>query len=145
MLNRAFSTTRLTDLSSVFVPIYTPTVSNIKKSGLSPYISFNEHSRYHTSAIIAAAIETNLLPYRLKKNPITLADTINKLNWAKSTKLASLSVSVPLPLSKNEHYKILAQTSNSKPAVPILSLLDRVSTEVSLVYDIVQKKKKKGD
>lgn len=122
--------TRLAELSSIYVPIYTPTIKAAQQCGLSPnYLQFNELSRYHTSALIAAAIETNLLPYRLKKNPITLADTVSKLNWVRSTSLASLAVSVPLPISKNGYVETV---ETFKQLRPTLSLLDRVppSTEV---------------
>ncbi|KAI9244658.1 tubulin domain-containing protein [Sporodiniella umbellata] len=69
-LNRIFSLTRLSELSSEYAP-------------------------YHTSAIIAAAIETNSVPYRLKKNSVTLADSISRLNYVRNTKLATLSIALP--------------------------------------------------
>jgi hypothetical protein len=128
MLNRALGITRLSDLSSIYVPIYTPTQSH----GLSPYLHFNEYSRYHTSAIIASAIETNSLPFRLKNNPLTMAETISKLNWVRSTSLASLSVSVPLPIMKNGYIDTLETFKTQKLLRPTLSLLDRVSTEVKI-------------
>jgi hypothetical protein len=130
MLNRAFGMARLSELSSIYVPIYTPTLIAAQRCGLSPhYLQFNDMSRYHTSAIIAAAIETNSLPYRIKKNPITLADTVSKLNWVRSTRLASLAVSVPLPISKSGYIETLENFNKLRPT---LSLLDRVppSTEV---------------
>lgn len=126
MLNRALSITRLADLSSIYVPIYTPTQSAIQKCGLSSYIQFNELSRYHTSAIIATAIESNSLPYRLKHNSMTMAETVSKLNWVRSTRLASLSVSLPLPISENGYTDTL---ENNPVLKPTLSLLDRVKTQ----------------
>jgi hypothetical protein len=126
MLNRAFGITRLADLSSIYVPIYTPTQTH----GLSPYIQFNEYSRYHTSAILASAIETNSLPFRLKNNPLTMAETVSKFNWVRSTSLASLSVSVPLPILKNGYIDTLEKFKTQQLLRPTLSLLDRVSTEV---------------
>ncbi|KAI8880500.1 tubulin nucleotide-binding domain-like protein [Backusella circina FSU 941] len=73
ILNRALSMSRLSESSS-------------------------DYSLYHTSAIIAAAIDTVTLPFRLKRNPITFADCVHRLNWVRSSKLASLSVSFPLPI-----------------------------------------------
>ncbi|CEP09224.1 hypothetical protein [Parasitella parasitica] len=124
MLNRALSITRLADLSSIYVPIYTPTQSAIKKCGLSPYMQFNELSRYHTSAIIASAIESNSLPYRLKHNAMTMVDAVGKLNWVRSTSLASLYVTLPLPISKNGYGDTLENSQNMNPT---LLLLDRFS------------------
>jgi hypothetical protein len=133
MLNRALGITRLAELSSIYVPIYTPTKSAVEKAGLSPYLKFNEYSRYHTSAIIAAAIETNMLPYRLKHNPITMADTVSKLNWVRSTSLASLSVSLPLPILKGGYVSTIETFKNSHQLRPTLQLLDRISmTEVTI-------------
>lgn len=126
MLNRALSITRLSDLSSIYVPIYTPTQSSIQRCGLSSYLRFNELSRYHTSAIIASAIESNSLPYRLKHNPLTMADTVSKLNWVRSTSLASLSVSLPLPISENGYTDTL---ENNQQLKPTLSFLDRVAVQ----------------
>ncbi|KAI8647274.1 tubulin domain-containing protein [Parasitella parasitica] len=124
ILNRALSITRLADLSSIYVPIYTPTQSATKKCGLSPYMRFNELSRYHTSAIIASAIESNSLPYRLKHNSMTMADAVSKLNWVRTTRLASLSITLPLPISENGYIDTL---ENSQKMNPALSLLDRFS------------------
>lgn len=126
MLNRALSITRLSDLSSIYVPIYTPTQSSTQRCGLSSYLRFNELSRYHTSAIIASAIESNSLPYRLKHNPLTMADTVSKLNWVRSTSLASLSVSLPLPISENGYTDTL---ENNQQLKPTLSFLDRVAVQ----------------
>ncbi|KAI9338876.1 tubulin domain-containing protein [Pilaira anomala] len=128
ILNRAFGMTRLAELSSIYIPIYTPTMTAVKTSGLSPYLYFNEFSRYHTSAIIAAAIETNSLPYRLKTNSITMAETISKLNWVRNTSLASLSVSLPLPITKNGYIETIETLTKPQQLRPTLSLLDRLST-----------------
>ncbi|KAL0143969.1 tubulin domain-containing protein [Mucor lusitanicus] len=125
MLNRALSITRLADLSSIYVPIYTPTHAAVQKCGLSPFVQFNDLSRYHTSAMIASAIESNSLPYRLKHNPMTMADTVSKLNWVRSTNLASLSVCLPLPISETGYTGTL---EDKQPLKPTLPLLDRMST-----------------
>lgn len=130
MLNRALGITRLADLSSIYVPIYTPTSSH----QLSPYLHFNEYSRYHTSAIIASAIETNSLPFRLKNNSSTMAETISKLNWVRSTRLASLSVSVPLPILNNGYIDTLEKFKTQQQLRPTLPLIDRVSTEVNIAF-----------
>lgn len=118
--------TRLADLSSIYVPIYTPTHTAVQKCGLSPFVQFNDLSRYHTSAIIASAIESNSLPYRLKHNPMTMADTVSKLNWVRSTSLASLSVCLPLPISEKGYTHTLEHNHQLKPT---LSLLDRISAQ----------------
>ncbi|ORE07433.1 hypothetical protein BCV72DRAFT_249441 [Rhizopus microsporus var. microsporus] len=88
-LNRALSMTRLGELSSIY-----------------------EYSRYHTSAIIAAAIETNSLPFRLKKNAATLAESVSRLTYVRNTKLATLSVTLPLLKEKKGPLSLLDYESN---------------------------------
>ncbi|CAO3696046.1 unnamed protein product [Rhizopus stolonifer] len=113
-LNRAFSITRLSELSSVYVPIYTPTEKALHASGLQPYLHFDEYSKYHTSAIIAAAIETNSLPYRLKKNSLMLADSIARLGYVRGTKLATLSVSLPFVKGSTDTLTLLDRFSKTE-------------------------------
>jgi hypothetical protein len=45
-LNRALSITHLSELSSVYVPIYTPTEKALKTSNLQPYLQFNVNILY---------------------------------------------------------------------------------------------------
>ncbi|ORX52832.1 tubulin nucleotide-binding domain-like protein [Hesseltinella vesiculosa] len=97
-LNRMFATTQLSQSSSIFVPIHTPSNDQIYASGLSPYIQPNCSSTYHTSAILSAAIETATTCFRLKKKSMTLGNLEGLLNWRKDTRLASLNVSLPLPI-----------------------------------------------
>ncbi|KAI8329579.1 tubulin domain-containing protein [Blakeslea trispora] len=133
-LNRSLSLSRLSELSSLYVPIYTPTQKSAQQSGLSALVQLNELSRYHTSAIIAAAIETNSLPYRLKQNPATLADTIGRLNWARNTNLASLSVCLPLPISKQGYHHTLDSLTQPNQLVPILPLLNKMEKKDTIIY-----------
>ncbi|KAI8978022.1 tubulin domain-containing protein [Pilobolus umbonatus] len=100
ILNRSISLTQISELSSIY-----------------------EYSTYHTSAIIAAGIESNLLPYRLKKNPIAMADNINKLSWVRSTKLGYLSITLPLPISSNG-YEDTLHNHTTKQLKPTLSYLN---------------------
>ncbi|KAI8094975.1 tubulin domain-containing protein [Gilbertella persicaria] len=117
MLNRSLGLTRLAELSSIY------------QCGLSPYVQFNEMSRYHTSAMIAAALETHSLPYRLKQNSITMADTVSQLNWVRNTRLAALSVCLPLPILKTGYTDTLNMLKPNEMK-PMLSLLDKVSKEM---------------
>ncbi|KAI8374683.1 tubulin domain-containing protein [Radiomyces spectabilis] len=93
-LSHAFSLARLSPLSSLYVPLRTPQRIN------SPYLHANCESLYHTSAILSAAIETASLPYRLKKNGLSLTDSIALLNRQQPTRLAGLTVSLPVPVQE---------------------------------------------
>ncbi|ORZ01731.1 tubulin domain-domain-containing protein [Syncephalastrum racemosum] len=68
LLNRALSMARLSEHSTTYIPLYTPTSQQLKHV---PYIHANSHLLYHTSAILAAAIETVSLNYRqVERSPL---------------------------------------------------------------------------
>ncbi|CDS11095.1 hypothetical protein LRAMOSA03359 [Lichtheimia ramosa] len=96
MLNRSLAMTRILDLSTSYIPLMTPTWNQIQSSGLVNYIHPNCDSLFHTSAILSAAIETVSLSWRLKKNPVTMADLTSKLDGQGSTKLSGLALALPL-------------------------------------------------
>ena len=53
---------------------------------------------YHTAAILASAIDTASVPYRLETNPCVLADITHSFN-AQNRKMAAICSSMPFPLS----------------------------------------------
>ncbi|KAH3882235.1 protein misato homolog 1-like [Dreissena polymorpha] len=65
-----------------------------------PYLDFNS-SPFHTSAILAAAIDTMTLPYRLYDGAINITDITHSFN-AQGRKMASLSANFPLGLYQDE-------------------------------------------
>ncbi|CAO3622466.1 unnamed protein product [Cunninghamella echinulata] len=133
-LNRLFSTTRLSDLSSIYVPMYTPTKETMNASGLSTFIQPNYHLLYHTSAILSACIETATAPYRLKKSLMKMDDLNALLNWRRDTKIASISQSLPLPLVKENQTQSLLHTSSSN--LLHFSLPTQLSTSSSQFIDV---------
>ncbi|CAB5205145.1 unnamed protein product [Rhizophagus irregularis] len=90
ILNIALSTTQLTEFSSLFNPINTPAANqpNFKLILSSKRIS-----------IVSAAIETATLPFRSRHNFTSMFDLITQLNWRGNTKLGSLGLAFPLPIS----------------------------------------------
>ncbi|CAI2163768.1 11767_t:CDS:10 [Funneliformis geosporum] len=92
ILNVSFSTTQLIELSSLFNIINTP-------STRSQFFRPNINLPYHTSSVVSAAIETSTLPFRTRHNFISMFDLINRLNWRGNTKLGSLGLAFPLPIS----------------------------------------------
>ncbi|KAI8071537.1 tubulin domain-containing protein [Gongronella butleri] len=118
-LNRFFGIPRLTQASSLFVPLYTPTSSRIQIDGLAPYIHPNCASVYHTSAVLSAAIETATSCFRLKRDAMTISGLEGLLNWRRETRLASLGVALPLPISS---YGYSASLSSNRPLLPLMDL-----------------------
>ncbi|KAI8988227.1 tubulin domain-containing protein [Mycotypha africana] len=133
MLNRALSLTRLSQLASVYIPIYTPTNAMADKCGLSSYLQFNDNSKYHTSAIVAAAIDNNSIPYRLTRPQLSMGDVMTKIVQANNSRLASLSVSIPLPIlakGYRETMETFKFDDQLKPLLPLLQSYSKQSTDV---------------
>ena len=79
--------------SSLVVPIAMP------QRPLPPYISLDSSSQWHTSALLATALESVTLPSRLKNNANrdTLGTTTELLNVMGKQSIASLQLSVQKP------------------------------------------------
>lgn len=59
-LSEGLATARMAELASLYVPLAAPA-----DPATLPYLSYNPAVPYHTSAILATAIDTALLPVRL--------------------------------------------------------------------------------
>ncbi|KAI8145038.1 tubulin domain-containing protein [Fennellomyces sp. T-0311] len=132
VLNRSLSMTRILDLCTTYVPLYTPSPAHIRKSKLFPYIHPNCNSLYHTSAILSAAIETVSLAYRVKSNLMTIGDLCYKMNGQGTTRLSGISASLPLPFLKDGFDATHNLFKNSiAPAIELSKLvLDKSSSNV---------------
>ncbi|KAI7862279.1 tubulin domain-containing protein [Spinellus fusiger] len=117
VINRAFAMARLTQLSTIYVPLYTPTSSRMAFSG-NHGIRPKYDLMYHTSAVLSSAIETVSLTYRLKKTPTNLIDTMSCLNWRGNTPVAGLSATFPLPILQTGYKDTLAL----KQPLPMMDL-----------------------
>ena len=74
---------------------------------------------YHTSAILASAIDTASIPYRVETNPCQLADITHSFN-AQSRKMAAICMSLPFPLSANSSLvDVLASDEDRFPWKPV--------------------------
>lgn len=68
-----------------------------------PHVNYQTNSHYHTSAILAAAVDTITLPWRSRRNRIDMTEILNKLN-INGRKVAGAALSFPLPLRSNEYF-----------------------------------------
>ena len=68
-----------------------------------PHVSYQPQNRYHTSAILAAAVDTITLPWRSRKNRIDMTEILSKLNM-NGRKIAGTALSLPFPLGSNEFF-----------------------------------------
>ncbi|XP_070581261.1 protein misato homolog 1-like [Ptychodera flava] len=105
VINSVLSYDRLCNHSSLFVPL--SLASTLwRKPGSSvnfPNLIYDASLKYHNSAILAMALETATLPYRLENNSVQM-NTITDTLAAMGRKAASLSVALPVPLSANSTF-----------------------------------------
>lgn len=66
------------------------------------YLNYNQNNLYHTSAILASAIDTFTMPYRLKTSAFTMADFCADLNTY-GRKISAASIGMPFGLKTGEN------------------------------------------
>ena len=97
-LNAALSAAGLADYSSLVVPVDSAAFA-APAAGSQARVTFPSTSDYNTSAVVAAAIETATLPYRLLSRRDRMGDLVAALTASgerRSIPLCSLQVQVPL-------------------------------------------------
>ncbi|XP_077989542.1 protein misato homolog 1-like [Glandiceps talaboti] len=102
IINSMLSYDKLCSNSSLFTPLSLAT-SLWRKPGPAvnfPHLIYDASMWYHNSAVLAMALETATLPYRLENNAVNIS-TITDTLAAMGRKAAALSVSSPVPLSDN--------------------------------------------
>lgn len=99
IINSALAYDAASSHSSLFVPTCLATgLWRVKEPLIEfPNLSYKSMA-YHTSAILASAIDTASVPYRLETNPCVLADITHSFN-AQSRKMAAICSSLPFPIS----------------------------------------------
>ena len=84
---------------------------------------------YHTSAVLAASIDTASQPYRLDKGAIGLADITHSFNF-QGRKMACVNTSLPLGMYQNESLvDFLATFTNEQHSYPWRSLTPHVRSD----------------
>ncbi|KAG2174970.1 hypothetical protein INT43_006032 [Umbelopsis isabellina] len=108
LLNTSMAAAGLSEYSSLYVPIHLPTAADIKQPW-ARHLNINPSLQYHTSAILASAVETASVAWRLKKRSTHLTDMISSINWRGDTSIASLSLCFPLEVGNDKEYKNVEQ------------------------------------
>jgi len=99
IINSALSLHHCTDQSSLYLPISLAN-SLWKKVGAPvnlDHLEYKAELDYHTSAILATALDTASLPYRKEHNPATITDITGSFS-AYGRKVSALNLSLPFPL-----------------------------------------------
>ncbi|KAG0321079.1 mtDNA inheritance, partitioning of the mitochondrial organelle [Dissophora globulifera] len=115
-VNETLAMSNLSRLSSLYVPVRSPTQSMLSADGWSKNLKLSPTNRYHTSAFISAGIDSALLPCRLRQGSTLMADLVGALNWRNITNIGTLSVGLPFPFGG----KSLPQLTGAKS--PLLDL-----------------------
>lgn len=94
LLNTSFSMQTLRSKSDAFVP-YSYSHLGDRFSHLS---RLDPKNRFHTSALIASAIENSTLHYRFTDTPNSMSSILSTLSPVSSLNTSTLSLAAPLPL-----------------------------------------------
>ncbi|KAI8823109.1 Misato segment II tubulin-like domain-containing protein [Fimicolochytrium jonesii] len=100
--------------SSLYVPIYAPSRANVPAGDWSRYVKNDLSTPYQWSAYLSVAIETALLPVRIKKTSLQVADIANIVNGGSSRTVATLSAAVPFAFRKGESYESSIQMKEGR-------------------------------
>ena len=120
IINSALAYNAASAHSSLFVPASLATGLWRVMEPLTEFPNLSYKSiAYHTSAILASAIDTASVPYRLETNPCMMADITHSFN-AQGRKMAALCMSMPFPVSADSSLvDVLASYDTTFPWKPL--------------------------
>ncbi|XP_015684207.1 protein misato homolog 1 [Protobothrops mucrosquamatus] len=103
LMNTALGIVRLASHSSLFCPLSLNGNLGLKLDGpvALPYVHYEPSLDYHTSAILATALDTLTIPYRLQASDISMASLTESLNFS-GRKVAEASAALPFPVAKDQ-------------------------------------------
>ncbi|XP_060537992.1 protein misato homolog 1-like [Pantherophis guttatus] len=103
LMNTALGIIRLSSQSSLFCPLSLNGRLGLKQDGpvSLPYLQYKPSLDYHTSAILATALDTLTIPYRLQMSDITMSNLTETLNFS-GRKVAEASAAVPFPVAEDQ-------------------------------------------
>lgn len=102
LMNCVMSLVALTSHSSAFCPL-TLNSSLGRRPGdptVFPHLIYNASWRYHSSAVLAAALDTLTAPYRLPSSTLTMSHLLDTLSFS-GRKVLAASCSLPFPIGSS--------------------------------------------
>lgn len=114
-LNTALTLKNLSGTCSLLTPMSLskdtfPLKNNFRQL---PLLNYQPQNHYHTSAILASAIDTVTLPWRSRRNKIDMSEVLNQLNL-NGRKVAATAISLPLPLRTTDFFVEFLEEIESK-------------------------------
>lgn len=129
LVNTALSIQELSEHATLFVPICTGD-KGWRKPG-SPrkfdYLNYNPELYYHSSALLASAMDTLSQKYRHKSNIYTMSDICADLTGY-GRKMAAASLGMPLPINERE-YLIDFLNNTTKPIYTCITPSCKIATD----------------
>ncbi|XP_076465690.1 protein misato homolog 1-like [Babylonia areolata] len=103
ILNSALCLGNCGPSSSLYLPLSLASSlwKNLGAPRTFPHLLYNCDLAYHTSAVLAASLDTMTLPFRQETNPVSLSDITSALTYL-GRKVTSLNTSVPFPMLEEE-------------------------------------------
>ncbi|KAG8171034.1 hypothetical protein JTE90_005176 [Oedothorax gibbosus] len=101
-----------------------------------PHLQYDRNLMYHTSAVLAAAIETLTSAYRLRSMKFSMWDITSAMSTY-GRKLVSSSTSLPFPLAENTYLNAMVQGDHPDYYMTSLTPFYKPKTEKTLFQSAV--------
>ncbi|XP_015277672.1 PREDICTED: protein misato homolog 1 isoform X1 [Gekko japonicus] len=103
LMNTILGLVHLSDHSSLFCPLSLNGSLGLRPEPpiALPYVQYNASLDYHTSAILATALDTCTVPYRLQSSALSMVHLAEALNFS-GRKVASAVAAVPFPADPSQ-------------------------------------------
>ena len=103
VINTAFSYAKLSEFSSLFVPLSTMSRGwrSVDEPRQLPHVNYDPTNFYHSSAVLATFIDTMSLRYRLREQTTFLSGFCSDMNAYNRT-MAGAKLGMPFPMNDSE-------------------------------------------
>ncbi|KAF7238611.1 hypothetical protein EYD10_14782 [Varanus komodoensis] len=121
LMNTVLGIVHLSQHSSLFCPLSLNGSLGLRPEPpvVLPYLQYNASLDYHTSAVLATALDTVTAPYRLQASAVSMAHLAEALNFS-GRKVAAAVASMPFPMAQGQ--TLPDALCSQQPAVPGSSL-----------------------
>uniref|UniRef100_A0A8C8RKC3 Protein misato homolog 1 n=1 Tax=Pelusios castaneus TaxID=367368 RepID=A0A8C8RKC3_9SAUR len=100
LMNTVLGIVHLSNHSSLFCPLSLNRSLGLRPEGpvTLPYVHYDASSPYHSSAVLAAALDTLSVPYRLRSSQFSMIQLAEAFNFS-GRKVVTAGAAVPFPMS----------------------------------------------
>uniref|UniRef100_A0A8D2J906 Protein misato homolog 1 n=1 Tax=Varanus komodoensis TaxID=61221 RepID=A0A8D2J906_VARKO len=122
LMNTVLGIVHLSQHSSLFCPLSLNGSLGLRPEPpvVLPYLQYNASLDYHTSAVLATALDTVTAPYRLQASAVSMAHLAEALNFSGRKVPLTAVASMPFPMAQGQ--TLPDALCSQQPAVPGSSL-----------------------